>query len=193
MKKLLLSLLIIVGLGGGFVIVSVTTANYKGVYQEFVKNTRVDVSLVESSNFKIYQFPTPYLVINEINHKKNITLKNIKVGFSLLSLMKFSPKVNSLEIGEVILHLDNDDVNLLSHDEFISEMIFKDALSIKATINKLTFVESDHDVPLEIKNFVFESNSDKTVFSGRADDVGKLYGSFIKNPSFIFISTLLLG
>ena len=75
----------------------------------------------------------------------------------LIYQIKFSPKITSLEIGEAKLYLNHDDVNLLSHDEFISELISKDALSVEAKIGKLTFVESDNDIPLEIMDFVLLS------------------------------------
>ena len=181
MKKLLLSLLIVFGLGGGLIFASITITDYEGVYQEFVKNTRADISSIKSSNFTINKFPTPYLVIDEIDHEGKVKLKNVEIHFSLLSLIKFSPEITSLEIGEAKLYLNHDDVNLLSHDEFISELISKDALSVEAKIDKLTFVESDDDIPLEIMNFVFASSSNKTSFTGKVDDVGKLEGEFMKS------------
>ena len=122
MKKLLLSLLIVFGLGGGLIFASITITDYEGVYKEFVKNTRADISSIKSSNFTINKFPTPYLVIDEIDHEGKVKLKNVEIHFSLLSLIKFSPKITSLEIGEAKLYLNHDDVNLLSHDEFISEL-----------------------------------------------------------------------
>lgn len=191
MKKLLLSLLIVFGLGGGLVFASITITDYEGVYHEFVKNTRADISAVKSSNFKIQKFPTPCLVIDEIDHEGKIKLKNIEIHFSLLSLIKLSPEITSLEIGEARLHLNHDDVNLLSHDEFISELILKDALSVEAKIGRLTFVESDNDIPLEIKDFVFASDTDKTSFTGVVDDIGKLEGDFVKSGSDIKFNLFL--
>lgn len=191
MKKLLLSLLIVFGLGGGLIFASITVTDYEGVYQEFVKNTRADISSIKSSNFTINKFPTPYLVIDEIDHEGKVKLKNVEIHFSLLSLMKFSPKITSLEIGEARLYLNHDDVNILSHDEFISELISKDALSVEAKIDKLTFIESDNEIPLEIKDFVFASSRDRTSFTGKVDDIGKLEGNFVKSGKDIKFSLFL--
>lgn len=155
MKKLLLGLLIIFGLGSGLVFASISMTDYEELYKEFVKNTRADIGAIKSSNFTVNKFPTPSMIIDQIDHEGKIKLKNIEIGFSLLSLLKFSPEITSLEIEEAKIYLNHDDVNLRSHDEFISELISKDALSVEAKIGKLIFVESDKDIPLEIDNLIF--------------------------------------
>ena len=68
MKKLLLGLLIIFGLGSGLIFASISIADYEGVYKEFVKNTRADISAIKSSNFTVNKFPTPRIVIDQIDH-----------------------------------------------------------------------------------------------------------------------------
>ena len=83
-----------------------------------------------------------------------IELKNINIRFSLLSVLSFSHKVSDIEIGQAIIHLSNDDVNYIDHDEFIGELIKKEALTMSARIDKLIFVESDKDIPFTIENFV---------------------------------------
>lgn len=192
MKKLLLGLLIIFGLGSSLIFASISIADYEGVYKEFVKNTRADISAIKSSNFTVNKFPTPRMVIDQIDHEGKIKLKNIEIHFSLLSLIKFSPEITSLKIEEAKIYLNHDDVNLLSHDEFISELISKDALSVEAKISKLIFVESDKDIPLEIDNFVFASNSNKTSFSGKIDNIGKLEGDFIKSGKDIKFNLIVV-
>ena len=155
MKKLVVGLLAIIVFGGVLVTASVTMTDYEKVYQEFVKSTRADINSIKASNFRVNKFPTPYLVIDEIDQEGKVKLKDVEIHFSFLSLLQFSPKITSLKIGEAKLYLSHNDVNFLSHDEFISELINRDALSVEAKIGKLTFVESDDDIPLEINDFVF--------------------------------------
>lgn len=192
MKKLLLGLLIIFCLGSGLVFASISITDYEEVYKEFVKNTRADISAIKSSNFTVNKFPTPSMVIDQIDHEGKIKLKNIEIHFSLLSLLRFSPEITSLKIGEAKIYLNHDDVNLLSHDECISELISKDALSAEAKIGKLIFVESDKDIPLEIDDFIFASNSNKTSFSGKIDNIGKLEGDFIKSGKDIKFNLIVV-
>ncbi len=181
MKKLFVSIVIIIGLIAGMVTASITLTDYKKLYQEFVESTKIDIASIKESDFKINKFPIPYLVIDQIEQDGKVKVKNIEIHFSLMSLLTFDPRVTQLKIGEAIIHLDNEDVNFLNHDEFISELIIKDALSVQATIDKLSFVESDEDVPLVIEDFAFISKDNLTSFSGTVDSIGKLDGSFVKS------------
>jgi len=191
MKKLVIGLLSIIILGSVLVTASVIMTDYEQVYQEFVKSTRADINSIKASNFRINKFPKPYLIIDEIDHEGKVKLKDVEIHFSFLSLLQFSPKITSLEIGEAKLYLNHDDVSFLSHDEFISELINRDALLVGAKIGKLTFIESDDDIALEINNFVFESTGDHTNFSGKIDDLGSLEGNFVKLDNDIKLSMLL--
>lgn len=160
---------------------SITITDYKKVYQEFVESTRIDTSSLEESNFNIEKFLSPYLVIDEIKQDGKVTLRNVEIHFSLSSLFTFNPQITSLEIGEAIIYLTHDDVDLLSHDEFISELIAKKALSVEAKIDKLTFIESDAGIPLVIEDFIFAGKDGLTEFSGSVDYLGTLNGSFVKS------------
>ena len=183
MKKLFISSVIIALIIMGAVSASIAFTDFTKIYQEFVKNTRIDVSTLQANNFRIIKFPVPYLVIDEINQEGKIALKDIKIEFLLGSLFRFNPEIRELTIGEAVVHLNNDDVNFLSHGEFISELILKEALSVKAKVNKLIFVESDHDVPFTINNFNFSSENEGTNFEGSIDNIGSIKGSFEKSAN----------
>jgi hypothetical protein len=179
MKKLFISLVLIFAIMAGTVFASITLTDYKKIYQEFVLGMKVDPSSIKESDFTINKFPVPYLVIDKIEQAGKVTVKDVEIRFSLMSLLKFSPKIASLKIGEARVYLDHDDVNFFSHDEFISELLARDALSAQASIDKLIFVESDADVPLVIENFTFISGDNNTSFAGTMDAVGDLNGSFV--------------
>jgi hypothetical protein len=183
MKKLFISLVIIALIITGGVSASIAFTDFTKIYQEFVKSTRIDVATLKTNNFRIIKFPVPYLVIEEIKQEGKIALKDIKIEFLLGSLFRFNPEIKELTIGEAVVHLNNDDVNFLSHSEFISELILKEALSVKAKVSKLTFVESDHDVPFTINNFNFSSGNEGTNFEGSIDNIGSIKGSFEKSAN----------
>ena len=181
MKKLFASLIIVLVLITGVITVSITMTNYDKLYQDFIKSTRADVSNFNNASFKVHKFPMPYLEVNEITEDSKFSLKNIEIRFSLMSLLTFNPKITSVDIGKAIIHLSHDDVGFLSHDEFISELITKDALSMHANIGRLKFIESDNDVPLIIDNFTFTTSDKNMDFTGVVDNVGSLTGSFAKS------------
>ncbi|MFK7967681.1 MAG: AsmA-like C-terminal region-containing protein [Rickettsiaceae bacterium] len=142
---------------------------------------KINASNTSQINYKIHNFPVPALVIDEIKEDGKIELKNIKIKFSLWSVLSFNHKISDVEIDQVIIHLSNDDVNYIGHDEFITELINKKALNVSAKIGKLIFVESDKDVPFTIENFIFFGNEKTTKFNGELSSVGKLKGEFIRN------------
>jgi len=180
MKKLFVSFAIVLLLITCVIAASIAMTDYDKLYQGFIKSTRADVSNLKTGSFKVHKLPMPYLVIDEIAEDSKFNLKNIEVRFSLASLIRFDPKITSVNIGDAIVHLAHDDVNFLSHDEFISELIAKDMLSVEAHISRLKFVESDNDVPLVIDNFDFIASDSHMNFTGVVDGIGSLVGSFVK-------------
>mgnify|MGYP003348037782 FL=1 len=133
-------------------------ADYNKIYKDFVSSAKIKVQDINQVNYRIKYLPSPSLIIDEVKQEGKIELKDITIKFSLLSVLSFNHKISNIKIGQAVIHLSNDDVNYIEHDEFIGELIKKDALSISATIDKLVFVESDKDIPFTIENFVFSGD-----------------------------------
>ncbi len=129
MKKLFISLVLIIAIIAGTVFAVIAFTDYKKIYQEFVQSMKIDVASIKESNFRVNKFPVPYLVLDKIEQAGKLTVKNVEIRFSLMSLLKFSPKISSLKIGEASVYLDHDDINFFSHDEFISELLSRDTNS----------------------------------------------------------------
>ncbi|PCJ29276.1 MAG: hypothetical protein COA94_01940 [Rickettsiales bacterium] len=181
MKKLLISIVIITGLIFALITASVSITDFSRVYQDFTKSARIDMPAMEKSKFRIKKFPIPYIIIDEINQKDNIKLKNIEVHFTPLSLLMFDPKIAEIKIESAIKYINHDDVNFLTHHEFIAELISEGALSLQAKIGRLTFIESDGDSPLEIEDFIYESADGITHFHGKIDKSSHITGSFAQS------------
>ena len=143
MKKFILSLIGVIAIFLAVVGSSIYLTDYNKIYKDFVSSAKIDVKDINQVNYRIKQFPSPSLIIDEVKQEGKIELKNINIRFSLLSVLSFSHKVSDIEIGQAIIHLSNDDVNYIDHDEFIGELIKKEALTMSARIDKLIFVESD--------------------------------------------------
>ena len=160
---------------------SIYLTDYNKIYRDFVSSAKIDVKDINQVNYKIKQFPYPSLIIDEVKQEGKIELKDINIKFSLLSVLSFSHKISDIEIGQAIIHLSNDDVNYIDHDEFIGELIKKEALTISARIDKLIFVESDKDIPFTIENFVFSGDKKGAEFTGKIASIDSVKGNFIKN------------
>jgi hypothetical protein len=185
MKKIILSLFVVTAGFLALILGSIYLTDYSKIYTDFTTSAKISNTNISQINYKIHNFPVPTLVIDEIKEDKKIELKNIKIKFSLWSILSFNHKISDIEIDQVIIHLSNDDVNYIDHDEFIAELIKKETLSVSAKIGKLIFVESDKDVPLVIENFMFSGNKEATKFTGKLSSVGNLKGVFIRNSDQI--------
>lgn len=154
--------------------------DYDRIFKEFLSTSKISEASAKETKYKVVKFPFPYLVIERVLEKDKIDIKNIEIKFSLLSLLKLDPKITDLKAKETTIYLLHDDVNFITHDEFISELINKGYLALKVNIDKLSFVESDKDVPLEISNFSFDGTNNSEQFSGTVDGAGNLAGAFKK-------------
>ncbi|MDG1437133.1 MAG: AsmA-like C-terminal region-containing protein [Rickettsiaceae bacterium] len=186
-RKIFFSAMIIVFVVAGMAIASIKFIDRQKIYQAFVKKEHIDMSAMETGNLVVKLFPTPYLIIDKIEKKDKIIVKNIKIYFSLASLLTFDPQISDFDIEEVVVRLNNDDINLLNHDELISELIGRDTALSGAKIGQLFFVESDDDIPLAIKNFNFKIKENKTDFSGEIDKFGVLEGLMEENQADVLL------
>lgn len=158
--------------------------DYDKIYKEFVDGTKADINALKSNNVKIIKFPVPRIIIDEIMQEGKLELNNIEIDFSFASLIKFNPQISSVRVKRASLYLDHDDVNIIRHDEFISELISKNILSVTASIDEFKLIESDRDVPLVINNFKF-SGGKNTEFTGTSNLLGDIRGSFLKSNDLI--------
>lgn len=187
MKKINLLFLAVAGLLALFLL-SVYAVDDNKLYTEFIKSAKIEVSNPDKVRFEVKRWPFLTLVVNELKQEGKVELKDVEIKFSLLSALKFNYQISDIKIGQLSLHLSNDDVNFLEHDEFIGELIKKEALSLSANIGKLVFVESDKDIPLIIENFTFQGNNKTSTFSGEVKWVGNLKGSFTRNADLVDFS-----
>lgn len=181
MKKIIL--LSLFAAFSGFLLLifcSIYLTDYSKIYTDFAISAKIKNIDNSHINYKIHKFPVPSLLIDEIKENEKIEFKNIKIKFSLWSVLSFNHKISDIEIDQLVVYLSNDDVNYIDHDEFISELIQKEFLNISAKIGKLIFVESDKDIPLIIENFTFSGDKKNRKFKGEVASVGNLKGEFIR-------------
>ena len=181
MKKIIL--LSLFAAFSGFLLLifcSIYLTDYSKIYTDFATSAKIKNIDNSHINYKIHKFPVPSLLIDEIKENEKIEFKNIKIKFSLWSVLSFNHKISDIEIDQLVVYLSNDDINYIGHDEFISELIQKEFLNISAKIGKLIFVESDKDVPLIIENFTFSGDKENRKFKGEVASVGNLKGEFIR-------------
>ncbi len=193
MKKLLLSLAALLFLIFVTVYISISIIDYNKIFQDFVISSNVDINKLNKSKITTSDSFIPIMQVDEISMPGIIELKDITITISPISILTFNPKISSIIVNKAAIYLNNDDVGFVKHDEFISELIVKNSLSVKAQVNELKFVESDNDVPIIINNFSFNGElNGNAEFKGVLSLIGSIKGSFKKtdnNVNFELIAT----
>lgn len=179
MKKIVFSAILFFALLSIYMLAVVTFIDFSKLYSQLASTSKISTQNLDNLEYTIDYFPTPTLMIRSIVDNKKIELENIEIKFSPMSVLLFSPKVKALQIGEAKIHIRHDDVRLLSHDEFISELINRNALDVVAKVKRIEFVESDLDIPLVIEDFHFDGVTPNTKFTGQIKNLGSIAGSFL--------------
>ena len=89
MKKIILSLFVIGAVCFALILSSIYFTDYSKIYTDFMVGAKINASNTSQINYKIHNFPVPALVIDEIKEDGKIEFKNIKIKFSLWSVLSF--------------------------------------------------------------------------------------------------------
>lgn len=179
MKKTILSIFLIIIAATIYASAAIMLSDYKQVFDNFSSLSRFDPDIAKNVEFEIRKFPKPAIIVKEAIDKDKIEIYNVEINFSPLSILSFAPKVTSLNIGEVKIYTDHGDIDLMNHSEFISELLDKEAIDLRAFIHRLEFTEAENvENNIVIKDFIFDGISKDTKFSGNLDYIGTVKGYF---------------
>ena len=76
MKKFILSLIGVIAIFLAVVGSSIYLTDYNKIYKDFVSSAKIDVKDINQVNYRIKQFPSPSLIIDEVKQEGKIELKN---------------------------------------------------------------------------------------------------------------------
>jgi len=160
--------------------------DYKTISNNLI--TSLNINPQQISNVKLVKYPWPHLTIGSIKEEGKIQLENIKVNFSPLSLITFQPQISQLKIFAAKIYLDNNNFNIVNHDQLISTFIKSDTININLEIANLDIVDQNNHPFLTIKNYsLFKPNplSSKNIFKGKIHNISEFSGFFDKNNDLI--------
>lgn len=180
MKKLFLSLSFFSILIFAAFFLSINFINFDTAYHNLLKEARVDKETIDNSEYKINKFPVPSITIDRVKLGGNV-LEGIKVKFSLLSVLRLSPKISSIEINTLKLKIYHDDANLINHDEFINQLFGDKNLHLKLKVNNLVFIDNEGYSFFSIRDFDFAGTGENNTFFGNINENGVIAGKIFKN------------
>ncbi|HJD56305.1 MAG TPA: exodeoxyribonuclease 7 small subunit [Rickettsia endosymbiont of Pyrocoelia pectoralis] len=152
--------------------------NYDSVADKFTGHLGVEKENI--GKISMNKFPMPYLVIESIKEEGKFELEQIKVHFSLLSLIKFSPQVNELEILDAKIYSDSKSLNIYDHEDLLKDFFKLQRINLNITnlsiINKknysiLNFANCSlkKENPLSL-DYVFKASGDVGSISGSIEE-----------------------
>ncbi|MGC0372221.1 MAG: hypothetical protein DGJ47_000929 [Rickettsiaceae bacterium] len=188
MKKILASIILISLTLILIFCIAISNINLNSTYEQLNGISKINFKNIDKNQVRLVKFPFPYLVVNQLSEPGKAEFKDLKISFSLLSILKFSPKISELEIDNATIYLQHDDVSLLKHDEFIAEIIQQDLLSIKTNISKLVMVESDQDIAMTLYDISLNKEGNKYVFEAQNKQEMAIEGTFEKQKDEVLLT-----
>lgn len=126
--------------------------DYNIVYKNFLSNIKINVAAKSITPIKVNKFPMPSIIIDNINEEGKIELQNVEIKFSILSLFKLKPEINNLKIGTARINLQNQDVDLINHENLIAEFLQKGGTKVDITITNLYLLNESNNPEITMKD-----------------------------------------
>ncbi|ADE29872.1 AsmA family protein [Rickettsia prowazekii] len=170
-----------------FIIFSVLPfVNYNSVTNNLVNHfgiTRENIRKIQ-----IHKFPFPYLCIDTIKEDGKFDLEQIKIHFSLWSLIKFNPKINQIDILDAKFYASSNVINIYNHEELIKNFFKYKLQNINLNITNLSiFNKQDYSI-LNFNNCILKKEnalSSNYIFTITSNNIGKISGSINKRDDIV--------
>jgi hypothetical protein len=187
-KKIFVAIIISIALLVFALFVALSSIDYNLVFQNYLKDSSININAKNIAQIKLHKLPIPYLTIDSVKEDGQIELNNIEVRFALSSLIKFAPKIESLKIAKAKLYFANDNLTIINHDLFIKNLIARDKLNINIYIDDLYCSASNNATIARINNFFLTKSEGKlnhNLVKGNIVNLGGFVGSFERNDDNI--------
>lgn len=183
-KKLLVACMLVLA----FLIVALFSivffVDYNLAFKNYLSNSTLKIDPTNVSKITVYKFPIPYITIDNIKKENTLDLQNIELKFSLISLIKFKPKIKALKISKANINLAHVDCSVTNHDLFIANLITNDAFNVNMEIDSLYFLTQNNTIVTRINDFALYKSDNKLNehhFQGNIVNLGNFSGSFDKD------------
>ncbi|WP_122036766.1 AsmA family protein [Rickettsia typhi] len=170
-----------------FIIFSVLSfMNYNLVTNNFINH--FGIAREDIRKIKIHKFPLPYLCIDTIKEDGKLDLEQIKIHFSLWSLIKFNPKINKIDILDAKFYANANVFNIYNHEELIKNFFKYKLQNINLHITNLSiFNKQDYSI-LNFNNCVLKKAnalSSHYIFNTTSNNIGRISGSINKRDDIV--------
>lgn len=139
---------------------------------------------------EINKFPVPYLIIKSVKEEGKLDLEEVKIYFSLWSLIKFSPKISKLEILDAKIYSDSKMLKIYNNEELIKKFFEFKLQDIDLRITNLNIINKQDYSILNLSNCSLkkENLSSNYAFETTSNEIGKISGLFNKKDNIVNFS-----
>ncbi|WP_347938674.1 AsmA-like C-terminal region-containing protein [Rickettsia oklahomensis] len=163
--------------------------NYSAVTNDLTSH--LGIAKENIGKIKISKFPLPYLIIELIREEGMLTLEQIKIYFSLWSLIKFNPKINKIDILDAKFYSNSNLLNIYNHEELIKNFFKYKLQNINLNVTNLSIINKQDYSVLNFDNCILKkvnALSSNYIFSTTSSYIGKISGSINKHDDTVDFS-----
>ncbi|MCZ6919655.1 MAG: exodeoxyribonuclease 7 small subunit, partial [Rickettsia endosymbiont of Ixodes persulcatus] len=115
-------------------------------YNSVTNNLTSHLGIVKENigKIKMNKFPLPYLIIELIREEGKLDLEQIKIHFSLWSLIRFNPKINKIDILDAKFYSNSNVLNIYNHEELIKNFFKYKLQNIDLNVTNLSIINKQN-------------------------------------------------
>lgn len=180
-KKIIIILSAIIVLLAGILFIAANSINSNLISRYLIENLNIpEKSIV---GIKVYKFPFPKVVIDNIRDEGQLELDNVEISFNLLSLLKFKPEIKLIKIYDMALYSEQSGIDIVNHDKIISLYLKKAFIDINFDVRNLNLFNKNKELILSLSNcYLIKKDifTDKVLFKGKLQDSSVKFSGFIE-------------
>ncbi|MCZ6901919.1 MAG: exodeoxyribonuclease 7 small subunit [Rickettsia endosymbiont of Ixodes persulcatus] len=162
-------------------------------YNSVTNNLTSHLGIVKENigKIKMNKFPLPYLIIELIREEGKLDLEQIKIHFSLWSLIRFNPKINKIDILDAKFYSNSNVLNIYNHEELIKNFFKYKLQNIDLNVTNLSIINKQNYSILNFDNCILKEEnalSSNYIFKTTSNYIGKISGSINKHDDTVDFS-----
>ncbi|ABV73675.1 hypothetical protein A1E_03720 [Rickettsia canadensis str. McKiel] len=185
-KKITASIIICFSLLLFIIFSALSFVNYNSVTNNLTSH--LGIAKENIRKIKMNKFPLPYLIIELIREEGKLDLEQIKIYFSLWSLITFNPKINKIDILDAKFYSNSNLLNIYNHEELIKNFFKYKLQDINLNVTNLSIINKQDYSILNFNNCILKKENALSSFKTTSNYIGKISGSINKHDDTVAFS-----
>ncbi len=158
--------------------------DYNSVVGELIRGTTVDAKNI--GKIELIKFPMPVLHVDYVKNINDMTLEDVYIEFSPMSLLMFKPEIKYIKISQASLSAKNGNLDIKDHSSLINDLVNNSFIG-NHSVNIVNFriLDTNNNLITTLYHTsIFKNNSlDTSFFNGTLADLGQFAGSVTQDKN----------